>query len=212
MSKGILQRVAAMAVCVACLSACGKSPPPAPPPRLLTPQEAVQRNTVPFTRPIALDKAGTVADVTFDLPPAGSGSIPELMVGMRIRAADAKSMLADRDRIIQGGLASRVRLERVQGPVETAIPLTYASRDLVRTVPVRSDGLIPYVTSIGPRTSLLRTVGLIDENVVYGSLNFASMAPAEPGRYRLSVELLADRPELRGLDIELVVGYAGRAK
>lgn len=212
MSNGILQRVAAVAVCVACLSACGKSPPPVPPPRLLTPQEAAQRNTVPFTRPIALDKAGTVADVVFDLPPSGPGAAPELMIGMRVRAADAKSMLEDRDPIIQDGLASKVHLERVQGNIKTAIPLTYASRDLVRTIPVESDGLVPYVTSIGPRTSMLRASGLIDENVVYGALNLASMEHAEPGRYRLSVELLADRPELRGLDIELVVGYAGTAK
>ncbi len=212
MSKGILQRVAALAVCVASLAACGKTPPPMSPPRLLTPQEAAQRDTVPFTRPIALDKAGTVADVTFDLPPAGPSATHEVMIGMRVRAADAKSMLADRDLIIQDALASRVQVERDQGNIKTAIPLSHASRDLVGAVPVGSDGVVPYVTSIGPRTSMLREVGLIDENVVYGSLNLVSIENAEPGRYRLSIELLADRPELHGLDIELVVGYAGKAK
>lgn len=212
MSDHVSHRAIALGLAIAVLAACSAEPPPAAPPLLLSKEAAARRSTVPFTRPIALDRAGAVADLQFELPPPGPGAVPELMVGMRVQAEQVKDMHDVQDRIIRDGLAAKVHLWRIDGSTLTAMPLTYATRDLVNRVPVGEDGSVPYVTSLGVADSMLREVGLVDEKLVYGALNIASMQHALPGPYRLSIELIADRPDLRSSDIELVVGYSRRVK
>lgn len=212
MSKGILQRVAALAVCVACLSACGKSPPPATPPRLLTQQEAAQRNTVPFTRPIALDKAGKVMDVQFDLQPSVAPAVPVLKVGIRIAANEARTLLDASDRITNGRLPARVRLERLDGPDSIRMTLVRIPGGPDTMTPLPPDGYVPNVTIGGVGGEMLREAGLHDEALLYKVLVFADAREPPAGRYRLVVELAEDRPQLRGQHAEMIIAYQTMGK
>lgn len=182
--------------------------PSEPAPKLLTAEQAAARSVVPLTRAIALDKAGKVVDAMFDLPPPGPGTVPDLMLGLRVWGTDAKSALANEGRIKQRDVPAKIHLYALGEAQGTQVPLTYTRRDQRGEVAVGGDGIVPHTTSLSAASGALRTAGLVDGNLVYIERNFANWRPAHPGRYRLTVELAEARPELAGLHAEFVMGYA----
>jgi hypothetical protein len=54
--------------------------------------------------------------------------------------------------------------------------------------------------------------GLHSDEMLYQVLQFAQVGWLEPGRYRLTVDLMEDRPQLEGLQAELIVGYQSLGK
>jgi len=201
-------RVAVMAMGLLMLLGC-TAPPPEP--KVLTADEAAARTVVPLTRPIALDKAGQVADVEFELPPAAEGEVPVLMVGLRVWGEDAKAALADEKRIAERDLPTQVHMYAMGSGGAVEVPLTYTQKDMRSDANVGPDGSVPHTTALGA-VSGLRQAGLLQGNRVYIYRNFAEWQPSAPGRYRLTIKLTEERPELAGLASELVIGYPMRPK
>ena len=75
------------------LAACRASPAPEVAPPLLTRAQAEARTVVPFTRAVQLQKAGRIAEVTFDLPAPQKPAIPILNIGLRLQDTDARRLL-----------------------------------------------------------------------------------------------------------------------
>ncbi|WP_416055754.1 hypothetical protein [Stenotrophomonas maltophilia] len=203
-------RLAAMAFGLSMLLGC-TAEPPAPPPKLLSAEEAAVRTVVPLTRPIALDKAGQVVDLEFELPPAGEDEVPVLMVGLRVWGDDAKSALADEERLTQRDLPAQVHLYAVVPGGAVDVPLTYSQKNQRSEAKVGPDGAVPHTTAQSAASGL-RKAGLLDGKRVYIYRNFADWRPAAAGKYRLTIKLSEERPELAGLAAELVIGYPSRPK
>lgn len=201
-----------VAALLATLAACGPAQPPPAAPALLTKEQAAARTVVPLTRPVALDKAGRIAEVEFELPPPDQGATTTLMLGLRVQGGTAKAMLATKDLITAGDLPARLHLQRIEGAAATDVALMRTERNLRDDVPVGPDGQVPFTTTQGADSAMLIGAGLFDPDVVYGALNFAHVPNAAPGRYRLTVDLTADRPDLHGRDAELLVGYSKAVK
>ncbi|WP_127564938.1 hypothetical protein [Stenotrophomonas indicatrix] len=204
-------RVPCVAMLLLALVGCTATPSE-PAPKLLTAEEAAARTVVPLTRPIALDKAGKVVDMEFDLPPAGPGTVPDLMLGLRVWGIDAKAMLAQQSRIDVRPFATLVHLQRLDGDSTVETPLNYTSRDRRTELSVGPDGAVPFTTVSSVAQGAVRSAGLVDERRVYGVVRIAEASRVESGRYRLLIELPSDRPDLQGLNVELLLGYGPRSK
>ncbi|SUZ26866.1 hypothetical protein CPBF424_06280 [Xanthomonas euroxanthea] len=194
------------------LAACGAAPEqsnPAPP---ISREAAAKRTVVPLTRPVALDKAGTIADLEFDLPPPRPGASADLMLGLRVWAADATSMYKIKDSINHGEFHARLHLTRVDGAAPVQIALTRISKDLSHRLPVAESGEVSATTSTSVDSAMLKDAGLLDQRSVYGVLSLAQVQRAVPGRYRLVVELRGDRPDLNEKNVELIVAYFNKGK
>jgi len=205
-------RNAALAVALAALAGCS-GPAPAPP--AVAPLDAAQaaaRTQVPLTRPVALDEPGVIADLEFDLPPPGPSADSTLIVGVRIEEQKAKAMLARSGMIAKGGLPARIRLQNLSGTHLSDIMLTRIGDDLNERVPLGPDGLTPGVRQESVNGAMLRDVGLIKPGTIYNVLAFGFAVAPPPGRYQLSVELLEERPQLKGQQAELVIAYNGKSK
>ncbi len=77
---------------------------------LLTRAQAEARTVVPFTRAVQLQKAGRIAEVTFDLPAPQKPAIPILNIGLRLQDTDARRLLDASEKITLGRLPTRLRL------------------------------------------------------------------------------------------------------
>lgn len=202
-------RVAVMAMGLLMLLGC-TAPPPEP--KVLTADEAAARTVVPLTRPIALDKAGQVVDLEFELPPVAQGEVPVLILGLRVWGDDGRAVIAQQERIDAIPLATRIHLQRVATGDTADVPLSYTSRDRRSELAVGPDGDVPFTTESSVATGALWNAGLVDGRRVYGVLRIAEASGLKAGRFRLRIALPADRPDLHGLDVELLLAYGLRAK
>ncbi|MCE4372543.1 hypothetical protein [Xanthomonas hortorum] len=202
----------ALAAAITGLAACGAAPEQATPSPAISQEAAALRTVVPLTRPVALDKAGTIADVEFDLPPPRSGASTDLLLGLRVWAKDAKSMYEIKDLINHGEFPLTLHLTRVDGAKPVQIGLTRISKDLQSRLPVASSGVVPGTTSTSVDVAMLKDAGLIDRSLVYGVLSLAQMEKAAPGKYRITVGVNTDRPELSAKNVELIVAYFNKGK
>lgn len=203
-------RTVALGIALLMLLGCAAQPPP-PPPKVLTAEEAAARTVVPLTRPIALDKAGQIVDLEFELPPVTPDEVPRLIIGLRIWGADAKKLIAEQQRIQEPALRSRVSLQRLDGD-GAPVALSYRSRDRREELHVAPGADIPYTTESSVATGSLWMAGLVNQRTVYGVARIAETSPVEPGRFRLQIALPEDRPDLKDMNVELLLAYGPRAK
>ncbi|MEA9555512.1 hypothetical protein VC273_06125 [Xanthomonas nasturtii] len=201
-----------LALAMAGLTACGAAPEQSKPAPPISREVAAKRTVVPLTRPVALDKAGMIADLEFDLPPPRPGASADLMLGLRVWAADATSMYEAKDLINGGEFPARLHLTRVDGAAPVQIALTSISKDLSRRLPVAESGEVSGTTSTSVDSAMLKDAGLLDQSSVYGVLSLAQVERTVPGRYRLVVELKDDRPDLNVKNVELIVAYFNKGK
>lgn len=205
-------RVLGALVALSLLAGCGLFSSPPEPPKLLTRAEADARTVVPFTRGVRLDKAGRIVDVTFDLPAPEKPAVPILKIGLRLQYAEARALLDASDKITEGGLAARLRLDRLDGKAPGPVQLwavAASGRDLER---LSSDGVVRQLSTGSVDTSSLIQAGLHSEEALYRILQLAQVGWIEPGSYKLSVELIADDAQLAGTNAELIVGYQSLGK
>lgn len=203
-------RTVALAVALLMLLGCAAQPPP-PPPKVLTAEEAAARTVVPLTRPIALDKAGQIVNLEFELPPAGADLAPAVLIGLRV-AGDEES--AEKARWLLNGydLMAKVQLFRKGSATDVRVPLKRYDVSARRVVQLDPEGLVPQTIVLSPAPWPLQDAGLVSPALHYASLGLAFVPDATPGQYRLSIDLLEDRPELKDLNAELYVAYMGRSK
>lgn len=207
-----LQRVLVTLVVLGVLVACRASSAPEVAPTLLTPAQAAARTVVPFTRAVQLQKAGRIAEVTFDLPAPQKPAIPILNVGLRLQETDARRLLDASERITLGRLPTRLRLERIDASTPGPVQLWQRTRDGRDSQKIPDDGVVTDLTTGSVDINSLAEAGLYSEEVLYRTLQLAQVGGIAPGRYVLVVDLVEDRPELEGLKAELIVGYQSLGK
>lgn len=207
-----LQRVLVTLVVLGVLVACRASSAPEAAPTLLTPAQAAARTVVPFTRAVQLQKAGRIAEVTFDLPAPQKPAIPILNVGLRLQETDARRLLDASEKITLGRLPTRLRLERIDASTPGPVQLWQRTRDGRDSQKIPDDGVVTDLTTGSVDINSLAEAGLYSEEVLYRTLQLAQVGGIAPGRYVLVVDLVEDRPELEGLKAELIVGYQSLGK
>ncbi len=207
-----LQRVLVTLVVLGVLVACRASSAPEVAPTLLTPAQAAARTVVPFTRAVQLQKAGRIAEVTFDLPAPQKPAIPILNVGLRLQETDARRLLHASEKITLGRLPTRLRLERIDASTPGSVQLWQRTRDGRDSQKIPDDGVVTDLTTGSVDINSLAEAGLYSEEVLYRTLQLAQVGGIAPGRYVLVVDLVEDRPELEGLKAELIVGYQSLGK
>ena len=194
------------------LTGCGSSEPALPEVRVLTEAEANARTVVPLTRTVALDKPGVIADVEFDLPPPSENAAATLVLGIRIKAAEPRDLLSLSDRLRGRQLPAKVRFDRIEGDRRIPVELVRIGNDLRERIVLPDNGWVPGIFPHSIGGEMPRRVGLVREDVLYRVFAFGFAARATPGRYRLRVELLEQRSELRDVKSELIIAYGGRSK
>ncbi|AWH16251.1 hypothetical protein C1922_02365 [Stenotrophomonas sp. ZAC14D2_NAIMI4_7] len=198
---------AALALLVGCGS--GSSPEA---PKLLTRAEADARTVVPFTRGVRLDKAGRIVDVTFDAAEPEQSATPTLIIGLRSEGREPAEAHAVTAAIERDGLKARVVLERLDTPSPEPVPLWKVSDDGRSQVKLATDIVGERLWGADVAVSTLAEAGLYSQQLSYRELQWASAGLGERGRYRLRIDLLEDRPDLEGLQIDVMVGYEQRGK
>jgi hypothetical protein len=194
------------------LAACGREAETAKPRVEANKESAAMRTEVPLTRPIALDKAGEVVNVEFELPPPGRNASPMLMLGFRTESPDAEAGVAVTSQLLQADFPAKVRLLRVtEGSIAT-VPLSRPTGEPGEWIALPPDGAVPGVTVTSVDMSLLEEAGLLDSTDFQSYFKFAAANQIEPGHYRLTVELMDDHPEFQGQKAELLVAYLKRGK
>lgn len=204
---------AATLFAIASLAACAREENTAQPGPEVNSKAAEMRTEVPLTRPIALDKAGEVVDLTFDVPPPGPNASSTLSLGLRVSGADSAQSAAMADKLVEAGLAADVTLMRVDGMA--AIPLIrrdFNGHGPTLLVPVRADGRVPGVVRDTVDVIALREAGLVRQGGHDRTLAFAWAENIQPGRYQLRLELVDPPQELAALKTELLVAYQHKAK
>nr|WP_312384184.1 hypothetical protein [Stenotrophomonas geniculata] len=211
MTRSLRRRLVLLAV-LGALAACRASPAPEVAPPLLTRAQAEARTVVPFTRAVQLQKAGRIAEVTFDLPAPQKPAIPILNIGLRLQDTDARRLLDASEKITLGRLPTRLRLERIDGSAARHVQLWQRTRDGRDSQKIADDGAVTDLTTGSVDINSLAEAGLYSEEVLYRTLQLAQVGGIAPGRYLLRVDLVEDRPQLEGLKAELIVGYQSLGK
>lgn len=205
-------RTAALFVALAGLAACSGSAPDAPAVAPLDAAQAAARTQAPLTRPVALDKPGVIADLEFDLPPPGELAGSSLIIGIRIAEQTPREIVARSSLIVREGLPARVRLQKLDGELQTHEPLMRMASELKKRVALGADGLTPGASPHSVNSGMMREAGLLRDGVIYDDLAFAYAGAPAPGRYHVLVELLEARPSLKDARAELVIAYDGKSK
>lgn len=204
--------VAAMLIAVAGLAACGREADTTQPSPEVNKENAAMRTEVPLTRPIALDKAGEVVNVEFDLPPPGRNASPMLMLGFRTESPSSEAAIALTSQLLEADLPAKVRLLRVTEGSITTVPLSRPTGEPGEWAALPPDGSVPGVTVTSVDTSLLEEAGLLNSTHSETYFKFAAAEKIVPGHYRLTVELMGEHPEFQGQKAELLVAYFKRGK
>lgn len=205
-------RVLCASAVLVLLAGCGLFSPPPEPPKLLTRAEADARSVVPFTRGVRLDKAGRIVDVTFDAPKPELAASPTLIIGLRSEGKEPAEAQAVTTAIQRDGLKARVVLERLDTASPEPISLWRISDDGRSQVKLSTDIVGERLWGADVAVSTLAEAGLYSQQLSYGELQWASAGLGERGRYRLRIDLLEDRPDLKGLQVDVMVGYQQRGK
>lgn len=203
---------AAVLFAVAGLAGCGRGAETAKPNTQVNKENAEMRTVVPLTRPIALDKAGEVVNLEFEVPPPGPNAVPYLMLGLRMENPDSGEAAALSSKIVGAKLSARIRLLRVEQGAITSVALTKVMPNLSDRVPVPIDGKVQGVVTTSVDSTLLADAGLLDPNLFYEMVKFAEAEKIQPGHYRLTIEMLDEHPEFEADKVELLVAYFKKPK
>lgn len=176
---------------------------------------SVRLDQAPLVRPFPLVAMATPMVVDFTLPPPGGSGSSTVFLGIRVRGEDGLKSLDAAREVRNVGLPAQLKLERLDGQQATMVPL-------VRVVSVA--GSPTRIEPIGPTGHV---AGSWLENVDHQSLQSAGLQPAgthytqvalawaqgqAPGRYRLSIQLLAPDGRLSSTPAELLVAYVNKSK
>jgi len=201
----------AMAV-LSLLVGCGLSSSQPEPPKLLTRTEADARTVVPFTRGVRLDKAGRIVDVTFDAPAVVDPKMPWLKLGLRVQGPDSTPVSEAADRLRRGEFQTRIHLERVGGATLAPMPLSRPSDDGRGWQKLTHDGRVERLFQASVDTYPLEQAGLQSKDMFYQILEIADAGLIDPGRYRVTVDVVEDRPEFGGMQAEFIAAYYSLGK
>ena len=208
--RAVLAVVASAAL--ALLVGCGSDSPPADVPKLLTRAEAEARTVVPFTRGVRLDKAGRIVDVTFEAPAVVDPQMSWLKLGLRMQGAEQKAVSEAAERLRRAEFQTRIHLERVDMAKPSPIPLSRSSDDGRGWQKLPQDGRVERLFQDSVDAYPLVQAGLQSEDMFYEVLQIADAGLIDPGRYRVTVDIVEDRPEFEGMQVEFIAAYYSLGK
>lgn len=197
---------------IALIVGCGSASPPAEAPKPLTRAEADARNMVPFTRGVRLDKAGRIVDVTFDAPAVVDPQMSWLKLGLRLHGAEQKPVSQATENLRQGVLQARIVLQRLDGSGAKIIPLSRPSSGGRSMQVLPEGGYVERLSPGGVDSYPLEQAGLKSKDVFYLVLQIADAGLIDAGRYRVTLDLLEDRPDLEDVQPEFIAAYYSLGK
>ena len=205
-------RVLCASAVLVLLAGCGLFSPPPEPPKLLTRAEADARSVVPFTRGVRLDKAGRIVDVTFDAPAAVDPQMSWLKLGLRLQGAEQKPVSEATENLRQGVLKARIVLQRLDDSGPKVIPLSRPSSGGRGMQVLPEGGYVERLSPGGVDSYPLEQAGLKSKDVFYLMLQIADAGLIDAGRYRVTLDLLEDRPDLKDVQPEFIAAYYSLGK
>lgn len=204
-------RAVAASVVLALLVGCG-STSSSEAPKLLTRAEADARSVVPFTRGVRLDKAGRIVDVTFEAPAVVDPQMTWLKLGLRMQGAEQEAVSGAAERLRRSEFQTRIHLERVDGEKPLPIPLSRSTNDGRGWQNLPQDGRVERLFQDSVDAYPLVQAGLQSEDMFYEVLQIADAGLIDPGRYRVTVDIVEDRPEFEGMQVEFIAAYYSLGK
>jgi len=204
-------RAVVASVLLALLVGCGSTSSPEAP-KLLTRAEADARAVVPFTRGVRLDKAGRIVDVTFEAPAAVDPQMSWLKLGLRMQGSEQKAVSEAAERLRRAEFQTRIHLERVDMAKPSPIPLSRSSDDGRGWQKLPQDGRVERLFQDSVDAYPLVQAGLQSEDMFYEVLQIADAGLIDPGRYRVTVDIVEDRPEFEGMQVEFIAAYYSLGK
>lgn len=180
------------------------------------PSAPVENGTlVPFVRPLPLVAMTTPMVVEFTLPSPGESSSPTLFLGIRVSGEDGlKSLNAGRE-IRNVGLPAEVKLQRLDAQQRIPVPLVRVESEAgtpARIEPIGPAGQVAggWLDDVDHQS--LRSAGLEAPDSHHTQLALAWAQELQPGRYRLSLQILKPDDRLAATQAELLVAYVNRSK
>ncbi|MEN5286593.1 hypothetical protein ABE494_11710 [Stenotrophomonas lactitubi] len=204
-------RAVVASVVLVLLVGCGSTSSPEAP-KLLTRAEADARTVVPFTRGVRLEKAGRIVDVTFEAPAAVDPQMSWLKLGLRMQGAEQKAVSEAAERLRRAEFQTRIHLERVDMAKPSPIPLSRSSDDGRGWQKLPQDGRVERLFQDSVDAYPLEQAGLHSQDMFYEVLQIADAGLIDPGRYRVTVDIVEDRPEFEGMQVEFIAAYYSLGK
>lgn len=177
--------------------------------------QAAREDLVPLVRLLPTVPADAPLVVEFDLEPPPSNASPTLFIGIRVnRTLDEQAATALRS-AGRDGLQAAVVMKRLQANGAVGVPLQQ-----VQMLPggggiyepLAADDRVSGGWVANADTLSLEAAGLETRGEQYAQLALAAARDLSPGRYQVSVRLLAPLPELQPYRPELLVAYSRRPK
>ncbi|WP_414614055.1 hypothetical protein [Stenotrophomonas muris] len=153
--------------------------------------------------------------VEFTLPSPEESASPTLFLGIRVSGEDGlKSLNAGRE-IRNLGLPTEVTLERLEA--QQGIPVPLVRVESVAGTPARIEPIGPagsvaggWLDDVDHRS--LQSAGLEAPGSHHTQLALAWAQGLQPGRYRLSIQILKPDDRLASTQAELLVAYVNKSK
>ncbi|WP_369039559.1 hypothetical protein [Stenotrophomonas maltophilia] len=177
--------------------------------------QAAREDLVPLVRPMPTEPADAPLVVEFDLEPPPRNASPTLFIGIRVNATADEQAAAALRSAGRDGLQAEVAMKRLQANGAAGVPLKQLEMlpgGGGSYVPLPADGRVSggWVDDADPLS--LEAAGLEIRGDRYAQLALAAARDLPPGRYQVSVRLLAPLPELQPYRPELLVAYSRRPK
>ena len=92
------------------------------------------------------------------------------------------------------------------------MPLSRSSDDGRGWQKLPHDGRVERLFQYSVDTYPLEQAGLLSQDMFYEVLQIADAGLIDPGRYRVTVDVVEDRPEFEGMQAEFIAAYYSRGK
>jgi hypothetical protein len=153
--------------------------------------------------------------VEFTLPPPGKSSSPTLFLGIRVSGEDGLQSLSAGREVRSRGLPAEVKLERLEA--QKRIPVPLVRLESVAGTPARIEPIGPagrvaggWLDDVDHQS--LQSAGLETTDSHHTQLALAWAQEQQPGRYRLSIQILKPDDRLASTQAELLVAYVNKSK
>lgn len=177
--------------------------------------QAAREDMVPLVRPMPTDPTDAPLVVEFDLEPPPRNASPTLFIGIRVNATADEQAATALNSAGRHGLQAEVIMRRLQASGAAGVPLNQVEMlpgGGGRFVPLAADGRVSGGWVAEADTLSLEAAGHETRGDQYAQLALAAVSDLPPGRYQVSVRLLAPLPELQHHRPELLVAYSRRPK
>lgn len=153
--------------------------------------------------------------VEFDLEPPTKNATTTLFLGIRVRGKDPLNAADISREVKSSDLRVELHLKRLDANENAAIPLVRidpAADASAPLIPIGTDGLVTGGWSDDVDDLSLEASGLAPVDVHYAEVALAWAQHIDPGKYQMSIRLIAPSAQLAPINSELLIAYRHRSK